>query len=120
IVTESFVIAQLHLDNVFTGPWLDELAKTEYFSGGSMGGAMTGIELAARVKDRYEEGEIHERVTRALEEAVFGGASHIRAFVDVDPRAGRVAGGIAAPGSLGSRRDSLPSPGSSHPSAGQT
>ena len=27
---------------------------------------------------------------------------------------GRVAGGIAAPGSLGSRRDSLPSPGSSH------
>jgi hypothetical protein len=25
-----------------------------------------------------------------------------------------VAGGIAAPGSLGSRRDSLPSPGSSH------
>ena len=28
----------------------------------------------------------------------------------------RVAGGIAAPGSLGSRRDSLPSPGSSHQS----
>jgi cytosine deaminase len=87
IVTESFVIAQLHLDKVFTGPWIDDLAKTEYFTGGSMGGAMTGIELAARVKERYEEGEILERVSRALEEAVFGGATHIRAFVDVDSKA---------------------------------
>ena len=34
------------------------------------------------------------------------------ASLDVSRR--RVAGGIAAPGSLGSRRDSLPSPGSSH------
>jgi len=33
---------------------------------------------------------------------------------DTLTREGRVAGGIAAPGSLGSRRDSLPSPGSSH------
>jgi cytosine deaminase len=87
IVTESFVIAQLHLDKVFTGPCIDELAKTQYFTGGSMGGAMTGIELAARVKERYAEPEIHDRVTRALEEAVFGGATHVRAFVDVDPKA---------------------------------
>jgi cytosine/creatinine deaminase len=87
IVTESPVIAQLHLDKVFTGPWIDELAKTEYFTGGSMGGAMTGIELAARVKERYEESEMLERVTRALEEAVFTGATHIRAFVDVDSKA---------------------------------
>jgi hypothetical protein len=38
-----------------------------------------------------------------------------RAQPDPDDRnvASRVAGGIAAPGSLGSRRDSLPSPGSS-------
>jgi cytosine deaminase len=87
LVTESFVIGQLHLDKVFTGPWVDELAKTQYFTGGSMGGAMTGIELAGQVKARYEEGEILERVTRALEEAVFGGATHIRAFVDVDSKA---------------------------------
>jgi cytosine deaminase len=87
IVTESFVIGQLHLDKVFTGPWADELAKSQYFTGGSMGGAMTGIELAARVKERYDEVEILERVTRALEEAVFGGATHIRAFVDVDSKA---------------------------------
>jgi cytosine deaminase len=87
IVTESFVIAQLHLDKVFTGPWIDERAKTEYFTGGSMAGAMTGIELAARVKERYEEPEMLERVSRALEEAVFGGATHIRAFVDVDSKA---------------------------------
>jgi len=32
---------------------------------------------------------------------------------------GRVAGGIAAPGSHRSRRESLPSPGSSHPSVSQ-
>jgi cytosine/creatinine deaminase len=87
IVTESPIIAQLHLDKVFTGPWIDELAKTEYFTGGSMGGAMTGIELAARVKERYEEPEIYDRVSRALEEAILGGASHIRAFVDVDSKA---------------------------------
>ena len=87
LVTESFVIGQLHLDKVFTGPWVDELAKSEYFAGGSMGGAMTGIELAAKVKDRYEEDDILARVTRALEEAVFGGATHIRAFVDVDSKA---------------------------------
>lgn len=87
LVTESFVIGQLHLDKVFTGPWIVELAKTEYFTGGSMGGAMTGIELASKVKERYDENDIHERVTRALEEAVFGGATHIRAFVDVDSKA---------------------------------
>lgn len=87
IVTESFVIGQLHLDKVFTGPWVDELAKTQYFTGGSMGGAMTGIELAAQVKERYEEAEILDRATRALDEAVFAGATHIRAFVDVDSKA---------------------------------
>ena len=87
LVTESFVIGQLHLDKVYTGPWIDEAAKAEYFDEGTMGGAMTSIELAARVKERYEEREILERVTRALELAVYGGVSHIRAFVDVDSTA---------------------------------
>ena len=34
--------------------------------------------------------------------------------LDLPAAVGRVAGGIAAPGSRRSRRDSLPSPGSSH------
>jgi cytosine/creatinine deaminase len=87
LVTESFVIGQLHLDKVYTGPWIDEAAKGEYFDEGTMGGAMTAVELAARVKERYEESEILERVRRALELAVYGGVSHIRAFVDVDSKA---------------------------------
>jgi len=87
LVTESFVIGQLHLDKVFTGSWLGEEAKTEYFDEGAMGGAMTSIELAARVKERYGEEECYQRVARALELAVQAGVSHVRAFVDVDSKA---------------------------------
>src|SRR5262245_6709577 len=46
---ESFVIAQLHLDKVLTGDWLDAAVKSEYLEG-TMGGAMTTIERAAAVK----------------------------------------------------------------------
>jgi cytosine deaminase len=89
LVTESYVIGQLHLDKVFTGSWLDATATTEYTTE-TMGGAMTAIELASEVKRRYEEREVAERVARALTEAEFAGVSHVRAFVDVDTTAGLV------------------------------
>ena len=86
LTTESFVIAQLHLDKVLTGDWIDAGAKTEYFEE-SMAGAMTAIEKAAAVKARYEEGDILARIDTALGYAMFNGVSHIRAFIDVDSKA---------------------------------
>ena len=56
LTTESFVIAQLHLDKVLTGDWLEAKAK-EVFDP-AMGGTMTAIELATIVKQRYDEADI--------------------------------------------------------------
>ncbi|MBV8097133.1 MAG: hypothetical protein JO110_28590, partial [Acetobacteraceae bacterium] len=86
LTTESFVIAQLHLDKVLTGDWLDAEVKSEYLQG-SMGGAMTTIERAAAVKLRYVEDDILQRIRAVLELAVAAGAIHIRAFIDVDSKA---------------------------------
>ena len=86
LVTESFVIGQLHLDKVLTGDWMDRSAREQYFDGG-MGGAMTAIEFAAEVKRHYQEEEILARVDRALEYAVLAGTTHIRAFIDIDSKA---------------------------------
>jgi len=49
LVTESFVNGHLHLCKVYTLARMDEAAMQAY-TDGSMGGAMTGIELAAKVK----------------------------------------------------------------------
>ena len=68
LVTESFVIAQLHLDKVLTGDWLDAGVKSDYLEP-TMGGAMTTIERAAAVKLRYAEEEILERIRTVLEQA---------------------------------------------------
>src|SRR5947209_714243 len=64
LVTESYVVGQLHLDKVFTGPWVDFTATTNYLSSG-MGGAMTAIELAAAVKARYTVEDVAERAEQA-------------------------------------------------------
>ncbi len=85
LVTESFVVAQLHLDKVYTVDWLEE-AAAGYFDEG-MGGAMTTIERAAEVKRHYEEDEALERMNRALTKAALSGATHIRAFIDIDSKA---------------------------------
>lgn len=85
LTTESFVIGQLHLDKVLTGDWLEATAKEEYFDP-AMGGTMTAIELAAIVKERYDEADILTRINRALTEAAFNGVSHIRAFIDIDSK----------------------------------
>ena len=86
LVTKSFVNGHLHLCKVYTLTMVGEDALSSYTSGG-MGGAMTAIEQAARVKDQYNERWIIKNVRRALDQAVMYGNTHIRAFADTDTRA---------------------------------
>lgn len=86
LVTESFINGHLHLCKVYTLGMMDDEALGAY-SGGSMGGAMTAIELAARVKAKYDEKWIIENVRKAVDLAVKFGNTHIRAFADVDTKA---------------------------------
>ncbi len=83
LVTESFVNGHLHLDKVYTLTMVGEEALKSY-TGESMGGAMTAIELAAKVKEQYDESWIIENVRKALRLANRFGNTHIRAFADVD------------------------------------
>ena len=57
------------------------------YHGGGMGKAMNAIELAARVKDDYDEEWILPNVRKALRLAALNGNTHIRAFADVDSKA---------------------------------
>jgi cytosine deaminase len=86
LVTESFANPHLHLCKVYTLQMMDEEALKEYHGEG-MGKAMTAIELAARVKENYDEGWIIENVRRAVALAALYGNTHIRAFADVDSKA---------------------------------
>jgi len=86
LVTESFANPHLHLCKVYTLQMMDEEALKEYHGEG-MGKAMTAIELAARVKENYDEGWIIENVRRAVALAAYYGTTHIRAFADVDSKA---------------------------------
>jgi cytosine deaminase len=86
LVTESFVNPHLHLCKVYTRQMMDDEALTGYHTGG-MGKAMTTIELAARVKEKYAEEWIIKNVRRALAQAALHGNTHIRAFADVDSKA---------------------------------
>jgi cytosine deaminase len=65
---------------------MDEEALTGYHAEG-MGRAMTTIELAALVKEKYDETWIIKNVRRALAQAAIYGNTHIRAFADVDSKA---------------------------------
>ncbi len=86
LVTESFANPHLHLDKVYTLERLGS-AALEAYHGGTMGSAMTAIELAARVKEAYDEEWILPNVRRALRLAARYGNTHIRAFADVDTKA---------------------------------
>ena len=86
LVTESFVNTHLHLCKVYTTEQLDSKALLEYHSG-DMGGAMTAIEAASRVKANYNEKSIMKNVRKALKLAALHGNTHIRAFADVDSKA---------------------------------
>jgi cytosine deaminase len=86
LVTESFVNPHLHLCKVYTRQMMDDEALTGYHAEG-MGKAMTTIELAARVKEKYDQVWIIKNVRRALAQAAIYGNTHIRAFADVDSKA---------------------------------
>jgi cytosine/creatinine deaminase len=86
LVTESFVNPHLHLCKVYTRQMMDDEALTGYHAEG-MGKAMTTIELAARVKEKYAEEWIIRNVRRALAQAALHGNTHLRAFADVDSKA---------------------------------
>jgi len=86
LVTESFVNGHLHLCKVYTLAMMDDKALGAY-TGESMGGAMTAIELAAKVKENYDERWIIENVRKAVDLAVRFGNTHIRAFADTDTKA---------------------------------
>ncbi|MEW6717265.1 MAG: amidohydrolase family protein [Chloroflexota bacterium] len=86
LVTEAFVNPHLHLCKVYTLPMMDELALKDYHEE-DMGRAMTAIELAARVKEKYDESWIIKNVRKAIALAARYGCTHLRAFADVDNKA---------------------------------
>ncbi|MCJ7533080.1 MAG: amidohydrolase family protein, partial [Anaerolineales bacterium] len=86
LVTESFVNPHLHLCKVFTLQMMDG-ASLKSYHGAGMGKAMTAIELAARVKEQYDETWIIKNVRKAVAQAAQYGNTHIRAFADVDSKA---------------------------------
>jgi cytosine deaminase len=65
---------------------MDEEALTDYHAEG-MGKAMTTIELAARIKEKYNEAWIIRNVRKAVAQAAIYGNTHIRALADVDSKA---------------------------------
>jgi cytosine deaminase len=86
LVSESFVNPHLHLCKVFTLRMMDEEALRDYH-GADMGKSMTAIELAARVKEKYDRSWIVPNVRKAVAQAAMYGCTHIRAFADVDSKA---------------------------------
>ena len=86
LVTESFANPHLHLCKVYTLQMMDEEALKDYH-GADMGKAMTAIELAAKVKAKYDESWIIVNVRKAVAQAALYGCTHIRAFADVDSQA---------------------------------
>ena len=57
------------------------------YQGEGMGKALSGIELASKIKEKYAEGWIVENARRAVALAALHGNLHIRAFADVDAKA---------------------------------
>jgi cytosine/creatinine deaminase len=86
LVTESFVNPHLHLCKVYTLFMTDDAAARAYHGAG-MRDAMSAIELAARVKEKYDERWIIQNVRRALSLAALYGTTHVRALADVDSKA---------------------------------
>lgn len=87
LVTGPFVNGHMHLEKVYTLDRVGDAALAKYTSG-SMGAAMTSIELASAVKNAYDRSWIEPNVRRALDAAVLHGTLFVQAFVDVDTTAG--------------------------------
>jgi cytosine deaminase len=86
LVTESFVNPHLHLCKVWTAAMIDEEAMQAYHGDG-MAHAASAIDLAARVKAKYDESWIVPNARRAVALAALHGNLHIRALADVDGKA---------------------------------
>jgi cytosine deaminase len=86
LVTESFVDSHLHLCKVYTLSMIGDRALVSYHRR-AMGRAMTAIELASKVKEKYDEAWIIKNVRKALRLAVKYGTTHLRAFADTDTKA---------------------------------
>jgi cytosine deaminase len=84
LATESFVIAHLHLDKVNTGGLVAEEALKLYQE--SFMDTKRAIELASKIKERYDTREIVERVRKTLNEAIRYGVTHMRGFADTDTK----------------------------------
>ena len=86
LVTESFVNPHLHLCKVWTLPMMEEEALRAY-QGEGMSKALSSIELASKIKEKYAEGWVAENARRAVALAALQGNLHVRAFADVDGKA---------------------------------
>lgn len=85
LASESFAIAHVHLDKVLTGSWVsDEGVRTYQHSAGD---ARKAISIASKVKEKYNVEDIADRARKVLEQAILYGATHVRAFADVDTKA---------------------------------
>jgi len=89
LVTPSFVNGHMHLCKTYTYDEADSSALDAY-AGGSMGGAMRGIELASAVKAKYTPEGVYQGAMRAAREGVRNGVLHMQAFADTDTAAGMV------------------------------
>lgn len=87
LVTASFANAHMHLDKVYTLARAGDEALAAYISA-DMGGALSSIQIASRVKAGYDRSWLIPNVRRALDAAVRHGVLHVQAFVDVDTAAG--------------------------------
>lgn len=86
LASESFVNPHLHLCKVYTLRMMDDQAARAYHGAG-MVNALSAIELASRVKEKYAEAWILENVRRAVALAAVHGTTHLRALADVDGKA---------------------------------
>lgn len=86
LVTESYVDSHVHMCKVYTLRMIGEEALGLY-SAGEMGAAMTAIELASKVKEKYEASWIYENAKKAVTIGMKYGALHHRTFVDTDTKA---------------------------------
>lgn len=86
LVTPSFANPHLHLCKVWTLPMMSEAALNAY-QGEGMGQALSAIDLAGRIKEKYHASWIVKNARRAVALAALHGTLHIRAFADVDSKA---------------------------------
>lgn len=81
LLTESFVIAHLHLDKVYTYSDSSKNATAKYQEGKD---SVSAIKEASKVKENMNERAIYKRAETTLRHAFRFGVCGIRAFADVD------------------------------------